>query len=685
MRLLREVQTSFARGVNDSAAPDEYSPDQAQVMINGRPSFQGNAVERMAGQYELSSPTNWTSVDGSTCYGAIEFYTAAGAQQIVAAFDDAMYVSTDGGSTFSAIAGATSLTEEYWGFAIIREGAANVLCCVNGGTNSYQYDGTTWATISNIPANTKYLAVMGNRLIAAGGSGVTVAASKVSDIDNGYGSSAGGWTVVASTNDGDTEIKGLFVLGSVLLVFKRKSVGYIEGFGYQTLQVETGSRGISRSVGCIAHRSIAPAGDQAVMWLSERGFEYYAIGSVIQLASAYQQRFVGKIARSAVHQHEGLPSAIWLASRREYWCALPVANGVGTALSATRNTWTYIFRPQTGERPPAAYMRYPTTLASSSFAVGSDGMLDISEADQTGYMGFVDGHGMLDICKLPDPGLWATVDGSGMLDVFNPTSGASSLFTADAGNRPGWPFAGTHANTVVELERDPDTVNLVQNGDFSSSLYWRVGLGWSIAAGVLSGPGPGAGVPQGNSWQLIPIVAGGSYEVTFTVANRTQNGIQPYLGGTAGTNRTTNGTFTETIVAGSTDSYLLFDLTGSESGTWDGDIDNVSVVPLGMQSLNRLLLRTRPLTFGDEFTRKKAKRMTVLAKQALAHNADVYVLADLSYGTGHSVAFTAADAAQERRERMNGKGRILQAEVHVSADSLIDAIEMVAQPLGDQI
>ena len=155
MRLLRDVTASFAGGVNDSVAQDEYLPHQAQVLVNARPSLLGNAVEWSDWAARLSAGYNFAadaSYNESATYGAIEFYTSAGVQQIVAAFNDEMYYSTDGGVTFTQISGATGLDEEYWSFAIMTEGGSPILCAANGGSSAYQWDGTTWSTISGIPS-----------------------------------------------------------------------------------------------------------------------------------------------------------------------------------------------------------------------------------------------------------------------------------------------------------------------------------------------------------------------------------------------------------------------------------------------------------------------------------------------------------------------------------------------------
>ena len=237
-RIAVEQQLSFARGMNDTATPTEYRPDECELLHNGRISFDGQTVRRRGGSVKThSAALNSAGV----CYGAIEYHTAAGVQQLVVFIDDKAYTSTDEGVTWTEQ--ATGLTTGYWSLVIMRQGSANVLCAANGGTNSYQWNGTTWATISNIPNDVKYLAVFNNRLWAAGHAGITVVASKVGDLE--VYATPDGLSVQAQTHDGDTEMTGLYQLGTVLLAFKEESCGYIEGFGFNTLEVEAGARGIS--------------------------------------------------------------------------------------------------------------------------------------------------------------------------------------------------------------------------------------------------------------------------------------------------------------------------------------------------------------------------------------------------------------------------------------------------------
>ena len=578
MQLISDGVTSFSGGVNDSVAPDEYLPNQSQVMINCRPDERGMTAAELTLPVQIGDGAGGAPSTNNP-FLLKSFYTAAGAQITVAIFDSTAYVSTDNGETYTIISGATGLDEQYWSAVVFREGSSNILCLANGGTSCYQYDGTTWSTISNIPSGTKYLAVLGDRLIAAGGDGTTVAASAVGDIDNGYGASAGGWTVKATTHDGDVDIKGLFTLGSSLLVFKRRSVGFIEGFGYQTLQVSAGARGLSRSVGCVAHRTIAPIGDDGVMWLSERGFEFFQVGGRVQLASEFQREFVNSIAWQTILDNEGLPCAIWVPGVREYWCSLPVAVGAGEDLNNTNNSYIWCYRAPTQVTPPAAFMLYWSLQDGYVMEIDANGELDWYASGFTslyqspdGLLAGVDQYGELRAAALPTPGLGALLS-NGEVDL--PTEGINQLRDGriapncldviDRPGRPAAPCGACAANDVFEYDT-------------------------------------GQGEPAG------------------------------------------------------------------------------------------LALYTRPLVFNNIVTRKKAKRVTLLASVDNATNVYVGSVADGSSQTAQTMAFPAnvGQEASERRIRVGGRGRQQQVRVFTAGTSgeaplNVRAIVMDAAPLRDQI
>lgn len=115
-------------------------------------------------------------------------------------------------------------------------------------------------------------------------------------------------------------------------------------------------------------------------------------------------------------------------------------------------------------------------------------------------------------------------------------------------------------------------VEHVTNGAFASDTGWTKETGWAIAAGVATATGDiSTSLSQASAVTLIP---GYSYTVTFTTSSVSAGSVSVSLGGgTAGTARSTDATFVETIVAGS-DGLIKFTGAG-----FTGSIDNVSVTP----------------------------------------------------------------------------------------------------------
>jgi len=328
---------------------------------------------------------------------------------------DKMYTSTNEGATWTQR--ATGLTESFWSLVIMREGSNNVLCAANGGTNSYQWNGSTWAAISNIPNNVKYLAVHGNRLWASGHSGIDVVASKVGDIDTW--STPDGLTVKAQTHDGDPKITGLFQLGSVLMVFKSESTGYIEGYGFNTLEVEAGSRGISRSVGCMAPRSIQAVGDQGVCWLSKRGLEHYEMGGVIKPVSRSIQKFIDGVNWSQIRSTPASTTALWWPQKHEYWCSLPV--------SSSQNDYMIGYRPPTEERPPALMVHRYAATENDTLFIDGDGYLDVSTTSDRDQGDTLFGYLITSLTG----GQLMTIDSNGHLAFASALHSDATLFIAE--------------------------------------------------------------------------------------------------------------------------------------------------------------------------------------------------------------------------------------------------------------
>jgi hypothetical protein len=413
MQAQAEQQVSFARGMQDSAAPTEFRKDEVELLLNGRVSFIGNSIDRRKG----SAKTHASALNsGAQCYGAAEFFTAAGAQQLCAFIGDKFYFSVNEGLTWTNPSGATSLSTAYWDIAQMRVGVANLLICTNGSTNIYKWDGTTWGTLSNEPANAKFCAVFNDRLYVAGHSGVTVAASSPGDPDTW--ASPDGYTVEVTTHDGEQELTGLYQMGTVLLAFKRESTSYLEGFGFATLEVEAGGRGLSRSTGCLAFRSIAQVGEQGVCWLSERGFEFYQLGGQIQLVSRPIQSFLDTLAWTNIKNGQGIPSALYWPQKNEYWCGLPAAS--------SQNDYVFRWRPPTATTPACIMLDKHVASGSGTVFINADtGNLEIATETNRKQVRVVNGN-----LVTANTGLYTQID-TGNLALATVAHDHAALFAAD--------------------------------------------------------------------------------------------------------------------------------------------------------------------------------------------------------------------------------------------------------------
>jgi hypothetical protein len=121
---------------------------------------------------------------------------------------------------------------------------------------------------------------------------------------------------------------------------------------------------------------------------------------------------------------------------------------------------------------------------------------------------------------------------------------------------------------------------LVTNGNFADDTGWTLGDGWTIAGGAADFITASSQTGELRPTDSLSITAGRSYQVSFTVVIATA----PYsnyvidLGGTTMTELTGSGSVVETVVCGSSDSYLTFTCEGNPNGHLQ--IESVSVKEL---------------------------------------------------------------------------------------------------------
>ncbi len=117
------------------------------------------------------------------------------------------------------------------------------------------------------------------------------------------------------------------------------------------------------------------------------------------------------------------------------------------------------------------------------------------------------------------------------------------------------------------------TTELVINPGFDWDVAYTKGAGWTIAAGVAHAAAAAVGV---QLTQALSMLIGRSYDIIYTISNYVGGSIRVKAGsGAAGTTRSANGTFTETLTCTTTTTLAFDPITGA----FTGDIDNVSVVP----------------------------------------------------------------------------------------------------------
>ncbi|MBF0212379.1 MAG: hypothetical protein HQM00_02305 [Magnetococcales bacterium] len=117
--------------------------------------------------------------------------------------------------------------------------------------------------------------------------------------------------------------------------------------------------------------------------------------------------------------------------------------------------------------------------------------------------------------------------------------------------------AGTHYDITRTAVEDDQVYDGSFSDPDSTRPWWTTGTGWSIGSGTATCDGSQTG--SSALAQNVGVVNTESYTVTFTVSGHSAGAITPKLGGTAGTARSSNGTFTETIVAGSAGTSLVLE------------------------------------------------------------------------------------------------------------------------------
>lgn len=140
-------------------------------------------------------------------------------------------------------------------------------------------------------------------------------------------------------------------------------------------------------------------------------------------------------------------------------------------------------------------------------------------------------------------------------------------------------FTGTIDNVSVTEVGIPassafPTLEMVKNGGFDWDVCWTKGAGWTITGGVAVATAVGVAVALSHATG-VALIVGRQYDITYTLLNYSAGSMRVKCGdGGAGTTRSANGTYTETLTCTTNTNFKFEGIT-----TFTGQIDNVSVVP----------------------------------------------------------------------------------------------------------
>jgi len=209
----------------------------------------------------------------------------------------------------------------------------------------------------------------------------------------------------------------------------------------------------------------------------------------------------------------------------------------------------------------------------------------------------------------------------------------------------------------------------VANGTFATDTIWTKGAGWTIAAGVATATGAiSTAISQAST---VTVLQGQAYIVTMTIT-RSAGGLIPSIGGTNGTERTSSGTYVETIIAGSTQTISF---TGN---AFTGTLDTVTVTPAvskgyQIQPATAFTINGTALTFntapatGTGNILVSAPLLAVGSASSSAAAAQAAEAAALAAQTAAEAAQTAAELAETNAETAETNAETAETNAETAA------------------
>lgn len=311
-----DVQPSMDGGLNTVSDDAFLGERQLRRLINARLTDFG-AVTKRGGTQRTSSAV----LSAHAIQNGYTWRKDGGTQQILVVSNGVMRTATYGSfpMTYTSQSGtlSTSVTPT---FAQFRDGTNDVVYIADGGALN-RWDGTTLSTNLAGTASVECVVVHNERLWGAGNSAApdSIFYSALNDGDTlGDGANSGGQIVVRTF--GDETVIGLASVNTSLLIFHRRGISRLTGFGQDDITVDP--EGVTSDVGTIAKHSIVSVGNLAY-FISERGMYRCNEADVAPVGTKETPDPLLPILRTLSSSQFDTVRSAWNRATREIWVSIP--------------------------------------------------------------------------------------------------------------------------------------------------------------------------------------------------------------------------------------------------------------------------------------------------------------------------------------------------------------------------
>ena len=268
---LADQQPGMAGGLNDVSDPSALQPNQLRRAINLRLTDYGAATKR--GGTQRTHSTALGSLGPTPISNGFTFQQDNGTNQILVTVSDKMYYATYGTLpwTYTIVPSATLALNVSPDFAQFRDAGGNDVVYIADGGLLNRWNGTTLTQNIAGTAGVTVLQVHNQRLWGCGATNYpdSIFYSSLNngdDLGNAVAPAGGGQIIVRTF--GDERIVGLASVNTSLLIFHRRGISRLTGYGQD--DITAAPAGVTADVGTIAAKSIV-ANNNVAYFISERG------------------------------------------------------------------------------------------------------------------------------------------------------------------------------------------------------------------------------------------------------------------------------------------------------------------------------------------------------------------------------------------------------------------------------